>query len=222
MRKHFKRFISALLVVVMILAMLPTLAIAASESFEGTPVEGIPAEGTAFVIFNAANGVAMGAEATGGKSGGVGAATNEENDHIALRAGTGVYKLTDLGDGTYYITCGGRYLTATATNAFEFKDAKSTDAKWKIEKAPAGYYIRSMTKSHSSGPATIEVYNSAFSPYGFDGSTNADIFTMKFYSVDEKLADADGDGYMGTRPVAGEKPADGDKVVIYNDNAGMT
>ena len=222
MRKHFKRFISALLVVVMILAMLPTLAIAASESFEGTPVEGIPAEGTAFVIFNAANGVAMGAEATGGKSGGVGAATNEENDHIALRAGTGVYKLTDLGDGTYYITCGGRYLTATATNAFEFKDAKSTDAKWKIEKAPAGYYIRSTTKSHSSGPATIEVYNSAFSPYGFDGSTNADIFTMKFYSVDEKLADADGDGYMGTRPVAGEKPADGDKVVIYNDNAGMT
>lgn len=222
MRKHFKRFISALLVVVMILAMLPTLAYAATEeSYEGYPVEGIPAEETAFIIYNAENSVAMGAEATGGKSGGVGALTNEENNNLKLFPGTGVFHLTDNGDGTYYLTCGGKYLTCTATNAFEFKDGKSSDAKWRINKANGGYYIQSATKSHSSGPATIEVYNSAFSPYGFDGSTNAAIFTMKFYEVDEKIADADLDGFMGERPVAGEKPEDGDKVVIYNHNAGM-
>ncbi|MBQ6431466.1 MAG: S-layer homology domain-containing protein [Oscillospiraceae bacterium] len=221
MRKHFKRFISALLVVVMILAMLPTLAYAMAETYEGTPIDGIPDGDTAFIIYNAENGVAMGAEATGGKSGGVKADGNEENSNLKLYSGTGVYKLIDNGDGTYYLTCGGRFLTATATNAFEFKDAKSSDAKWRINKATGGYYIQSTTKSHSSGPATIEVYNSAFSPYGFDGSTNAAIFTMKFYEVDERIADSDGDGFMGVRPVAGELPVEGDKVVIYNDNGGM-
>ena len=217
MRKNLKRAVSAILVVVMILAMLPVVATAASEMFKATPIAGVPQEGAAFIIFAPSASVAMGSEATGGKTTGFDTKSNEENSDLEVSAGTGLYKLKAASTaGTYYLTCGGKYYTATATSKAAFYDApQSKGSVWKIETLEDGYRIANTDYFYNSNPACIEVYSSAFSPYGFD-ATNLGYYTMKFYSVDEATADPDGDGYIGTKPVALPLPENGDKVVIYN------
>ena len=123
MRKTFKRAISMLIVVVMILAMLPTFA-SAAETYPTTPITSIPAVGTPFVIYAPSGTATMGAEATGGKTPGYAAVTNEETADIEVREGTGVYKLAASGTAdVYYLTCGGKYYTATSTSAATFNDA---------------------------------------------------------------------------------------------------
>ena len=218
MRKQFKRVISALIVVVMVLAMLPMGTLAAAEEYPATPISGIPEAGKPFVIYAPSAGTVMGAEVTGGKTPGYTAATNEEDASLKITAGSGMYKLVKNSDDTYYLTCGGKYYTATSTSAAKFTDAAGKGSKWKIETLGEGYRIANTDFLRNGQPACIEVYNSAFSPWGFD-STNEGIFTMKFYAVDAS-ADADGDGYIGTKPATGEKPADGDTVVIYNAYGG--
>lgn len=221
MRKHLKRVVSALLVLAMILVMLPVFATAASEEFVVTPITGIPSDGTAFVIYAPSAGYVMGAEASSGKTPGFSAATNEEDASLKVYTGTGAYKFVANSDGTYYLTCGGKYYTAIATNKAEFKDSPTKGSKWKVEALGEGYKVANTDYAHSGNPACIEIYGSSFSPYGFT-EASANIFTMQFYAIDEAVADPDGDGYIGTKPEAGEKPADGDKVVIYNPYAGMT
>ncbi len=218
MRKQFKRVISALIVVVMVLAMLPMGTLAAVEEFHVTPISGIPEAGKPFVIYAPSAGTVMGAEVTGGKTPGYTAATNEEDASLKITAGSGMYKLVKNSDGTYYLTCGGKYYTATSTSAAKFADAAGKGSKWKIETLGEGYRIANTDYLRNGQPACIEVYNSAFSPWGFD-SANEGIFTMQFFAVDAS-ADADGDGYIGTKPETGEKPADGDTVVIYNAYGG--
>ena len=222
MRKHLKRTVSLLLAVVMVLTMLPTFASAApTEAYTAVPVGNIPADGVAVVIFNALGSAVMGSEATGGKIAAESAKVNEEDTNIEVYRGAGVYKLYANSDGTYYLTCGGKYLTATGTNTCEFKASPEAASKWKVTKTDGGFFLQNNAKSHSSGPATIEFYGTAFNPWGFDGVTNVPNFTMSFYTINEVGADPDGDGYAGTKPLAGEKPADGDKIVIYNEHGGM-
>ena len=217
MRKNLKRAVSAILVVVMILAMLPVIATAATERFTATPIAGVPQPGAAFIIFAPSASVAMGSEATGGKTTGFDTLANEENSNLEISSGTGLYKLKAAPTaGTYYLTCGGKYYTATATSKAAFYDApQSKGSVWKIEALEGGYRIANTDWFYNSNPACIEVYGSAFSPYGFD-ATNLGYYTMAFYSVDESKADPDGDGYIGTKPVAQPLPVNGDKVVIYN------
>ena len=219
MRTYLKRSVAALLVLVMVLAMLPTLALAAPEQYEVTPITGVPAAGQAFVIYAPSGGVVAGSEASSGKTAGFKAEANEENANLKIEAGAGVYKLTANSDGTYYLTCGGKYYTATSTSAASFTDTPGKGSKWKIEALGDGYRIANTDWFYQSNPACLEVYNSAFSPYGFQES-NASIFTMHFYAIDEATADPDGDGYAGTKPVAQALPEDGDKVVIYNAYGG--
>ena len=218
MRKQFKRVISALIVVVMVLAMLPMGTLAAAEEFPATPISGIPEAGKPFVIYAPAAGVIMGSEVNNGKTPGYAAVTNEEDASLKIKAGSGLFYLVNNGDGTYYLTCGGKYYTATSTSAAKFTDAAGKGSKWKIETLGDGFRIANTDFFYQTNPACIEVYNSAFSPYGYQESS-ADIYTMQFYSVDAS-ADADGDGYIGTKPATGEKPAEGDTVVIYNAYGG--
>lgn len=215
MRKNLKRVLSALLVVMMVLTMLPTAALAAGETYEVTPVTGIPASGTAMVIYNAKNNAVCGAEISGGKNTGFTAVANEENANLQVPVGTGVFKLIANGD-TYYLTCGGKYYTATSTSTAEYKDEPTKGSAWKITALGSGYQIANTDYLYGSNPACLESYGSMFSPWGYD-ATNQDIFVMNFYAIDEKAADEDGDGFVGVKPLAGSKPADGDKVVIYND-----
>ena len=49
MRNHLKRSLAMLLVVVMVLAMLPTIAFAAGESYPITKLDAIPADGQRIV-----------------------------------------------------------------------------------------------------------------------------------------------------------------------------
>ena len=220
MSKNYKRIISAVLAVIMILAMLPTLATAAKETYTATPITGVPAAGAPFVIYAPSGNVTMGAEATGGKAAGYGATTNEESGAIEIVAGTGLFKFAANSDGTYYLTCGGKYYTASSTSAAAFLDAPAAKgSKWKVEVLGDGYRIANTDFFYGTSPACLEVYNSAFSPYGYS-ETSAAIYTMKFFSVEESTVDADGDGYIGTKPIAQPLPADGDKVVIYNEYGG--
>ena len=216
MRKNLKRAVSAILVVVMILAMLPVFATAASETFTATPIAGIPQPGAAFIIFAPSASVAMGSEATGGKTSGFDTLSNEENSNLEIRGGTGLYKLVAAPTAdAYYLTCGGKYYTATATSAASFYDKPQKGSTWKIEALGDGYRIANTDVFYKTNPACLEVYSGNFSPYGYD-EVNASIYTMAFYSVDETTADPDGDGYIGTKPVAQPLPVAGDKVVIYN------
>ncbi len=222
MRKHLKRAISMLLVLVMVLAMLPTFALAAEkETYKATPLSAIPADGATVVIFNAVGTAVMGSDATGGKISAESAKTVEEDGSLEVYRGAGIYKLAANSDGSYYIICGGRYLTATATNTCEFKASPEAASKWNVEATDGGYFLKNTVKKHSSGPATIEFYGSSFNPWGFDGTTNAPNFVMEFYAIDGATADPDGDGYAGIKPITGEKPANGDKVVIFNEANGM-
>ena len=216
MSKTLKRVVSALLVAVMVLAMLPTFSMASSELFDVTPIDGVPDAAQPFVIYAASAGVVAGAEASGGKTSGYAAEANEENKNLKVGDGTGVYKLVANSDGSYYLTCGGKYYTASSTSAASFTASPAKGSKWKIEKLGDGYRIANTDFFYQSNPACLEVYNSAFSPYGYQ-ETSASIYTMSFYAIDETAADPDGDGYVGTKPVAQPLPNDGDKVVIYNE-----
>lgn len=218
MRKNLKRAVSAILVVVMILAMLPVFATAAaSETFEATPITGVPQVGSAFIIYAPSASVAMGSEATGGKTTGFDAPANEENANLQITTGTGLYKLQKApAADTYYLTCGGKYYTATSTSKAEFTSApQSKGSVWKVEVLGDGYRVANTDFLYNGNPACIEVYGGSFSPYGFD-QVNAAIYTMKFFAVDEVLTDPDGDGFIGTKPEAQPLPVSGDKVVIYN------
>ena len=219
MKREFKRIVSALLVAVMVLAMLPFGTLAAAEEYSATPISGIPEAGAPFVIYAPSAGVIMGSETTDGKATAYAAVPNEEDASLKIQTGSGLFYLVNNDDGTYYLTCGGKYYTATATNAASFTSAPGTGSKWEIEALGDGFRIANTDFFYQTNPACLEVYNSAFSPYGF-AAENPDIFTMKFYSVDASI-DADGDGYIGTKPVTGEKPVDGDKVVIYNAYGGV-
>ena len=101
------------------------------------------------------------------------------------------------------------------------KDSPVAGTKWKISPATGfeGYTIVNAENKYNGKDIYLEYYSAI---KAWTCTTLSDIYMFQFYAIDEKLADPNGDGYSGEEPVAGEKPADGDKVVIYNDNAEMT
>ncbi len=219
MRKHLKKIVTMLLVVAMIFTMLPTV-VAASPTYTATPIEGIPEEGQTFVIYSpSAVGVFAGT-ASGGAIGNSPAATSEESSNIGVREGAGVYKLVKNSDGTYYITCGGMYLHTDASENLSLKAAPEKGAKWKLEAQSgdgfAGYSIANAEIKYGSRDIYIEYYSSAFKAWTC-GAMSA-IYCFNFYAVDASV-DEDGDGYLGVKPERGERPADGDTVVIFNEYA---
>ena len=223
MRKQYQRLMSAILVVVMVLAMLPTFAFAAGgETYEATPINGIPADNQTVVIYSKSAGGVFSGIADGGAISAIKSGTYEENNNISVGSGSGIYKLVKNADGTYYITCGGKYLSMDASEKITMESSAVNGTKWKIAKAEGfdGYTIVNNDNKYNGQDIYLEYYN------GIKGWTVKDvlteIYTFTFYAIDAAAADPDGDGYIGQLPEAGELPADGAKVAIFNENGGMT
>ncbi len=225
MRKHLKRTLAMLLAAVMVLAMLPAVAFAApGVTYPATPIDGMPADDQAVVIYSGSAGGVFAGSADGGAVGVAAAKTSEESTTIEVGDGAGVYKLTANTDGTYYITCGGQFLCVDASEKITLQSSAISGTKWVIEKQTSdsydGYSIKNAdVKYNNKYDIYLEYYN-AIKAWTCANGISA-IYTFTFYAIDETTADPNGDGYIGEKPLSGEKPADGDKVVIYNDYGGV-
>lgn len=225
MRKHLSRVMAALLVLAMALTMLPVVS-AAKERFTATPIDGIPESGQSFVIYSAPAGGVFSPEASGGAVGVSAAFGSEESANLTVQTGAGAYQAVKNADGTYYLTCGGQYLTVDSAEKLTFenepKSGSSMSSKWKIADAGKdydGFSIASAEVKYNNYEIFLEFYTS-FKAWTYNPNKNDwSIYVFRFFSVDG-TADPDNDGYIGTRPEAGELPKDGQTVVIYNDNAG--
>ena len=225
MRKHLSRVMAALLVLAMALTMLPVVS-AAKERFTATPIDGIPESGQSFVIYSAPAGGVFSPEASGGAVGVSAASGSEESANLTVQTGAGAYQAVKNADGTYYLTCGGQYLTVDSAEKLSFEaepqSGSSMSSKWKIADAGKdydGFSIASAEVKYNNYEIFLEFYTS-FKAWTYNPNKNDwSIYVFRFFSVDG-TADPDNDGYIGTRPEAGELPKDGQTVVIYNDNAG--
>lgn len=225
MRKHLSRVMAALLVLAMALTMLPAVS-AAKERFTATPIDGIPESGQSFVIYSAPAGGVFSPEASGGAVGVSAAFGSEESANLTVQTGAGAYQAVKNADGTYYLTCGGQYLTVDSAEKLTFENepqsGSSKSSKWKIADAGKdydGFSIASAEVKYNNYEIFLEFYTS-FKAWTYNPNKNDwSIYVFRFFSVDG-TADPDNDGYIGTRPEAGELPKDGQTVVIYNDNAG--
>ena len=225
MRKHLSRVMAVLLVLAMALTMLPVVS-AAKERFTATPIDGIPESGQTFVIYSAPAGGVFSPEASGGAVGVSAASGSEESANLTVQTGAGAYQAVKNADGTYYLTCGGQYLTVNSAEKLSFenepKSGSSMSSKWKIADAGKdydGFSIASAEVKYNNYEIFLEFYTS-FKAWTYNPNKNDwSIYVFRFFSVDG-TADPDNDGYIGTRPEAGELPKDGQTVVIYNDNAG--
>ena len=224
MRKHLSRVMAVLLVLAMALTMLPVVS-AAKERFTATPIDGIPESGQTFVIYSAPAGGVFSPEASGGAVGVSAASGSEESANLTVQTGAGAYQAVKNADGTYYLTCGGQYLTVNSAEKLSFenepKSGSSMSSKWKIADAGKdydGFSIASAEVKYNNYEIFLEFYT-AFKAWTYKPNSDWSIYVFRFFSVDG-TADPDNDGYIGTRPEAGELPKDGQTVVIYNDNAG--
>ena len=138
MRKHLSRVMAALLVLAMALTMLPVVS-AAKERFTATPIDGIPESGQSFVIYSAPAGGVFSPEASGGAVGVSAASGSEESANLTVQTGAGAYQAVKNADGTYYLTCGGQYLTVDSAEKLSFEaepqSGSSKSSKWKIADA---------------------------------------------------------------------------------------
>ena len=121
MRKHLSRVMAALLVLAMALTMLPAVS-AAKERFTATPIDGIPESGQSFVIYSAPAGGVFSPEASGGAVGVSAAFGSEESANLTVQTGAGAYQAVKNADGTYYLTCGGQYLTVDSAEKLTFEN----------------------------------------------------------------------------------------------------
>jgi hypothetical protein len=213
-----------LLAVVMVFAMLPTIASAAS-TYTATESSTIPTAEQTAVIYSASAGTAgsvFGSECASGAIVASAVQTNEETADLQIKDGAGAYKLVANSDGTYYITCGGKYLVTDSSEVLSFSDTAISGAKWKITAASAegvsGFTIMNTEFKYDGKDIYLEYFN-GFKAWTLKDNLVTKIFVFSFYTVDASV-DADGDGYIGTKPVAGDLPRSGDSVVIYNDSAG--
>ncbi len=208
-----KKAISVLLILAMLIGIVPFVA--AAKTVTALPLTTLPADGQSVVIYSAAiGGVFLDIASNGSIAASL--ATANADGSLTVSEGTGVYKLYANTDGTYHITCGGKYLHTDSAEQLSFKDTAESGTKWRIEEANGydGYVIINNDFKYNSYDIYLEYYAGAFKCWTC--KTMSDIYCFDFYSVDD-AADPDNDGYLGVKPNPGEAPADGDKVVIYND-----
>ena len=194
MRNHLKRIVAAVLALVMVLAMLPTLALAAEEElFSASPLDAIPADNQAVVIYSASAGGVF-ANGASGSIGVANAKTTEESADISVGNGAGVYKLQKNSDGTYYIMSGGRYLWVDSSESLEMKDTAETGTKWKITAATGGFSGYTISNAEVKYNNKYEIYIEFYGSFkAWTLKEMSEIFTFTFYSIDETAADPDGD-----------------------------
>ena len=166
MRKHLSRVMAALLVLAMALTMLPAVS-AAKERFTATPIDGIPESGQTFVIYSAPAGGVFSPEASGGAVGVSAVFGSEESANLTVQTGAGAYQAVKNADGTYYLTCGGQYLTVDSAEKLTFenepKSGSSMSSKWKIADAGKdydGFSIASAEVKYNNYEIFLEFYTS--------------------------------------------------------------
>ena len=131
-------------------------------------------------------------------------------------------------DGTYYLTCGGQYLTVDSAEKLTFENepqsGSSKSSKWKIADAGKdydGFSIASAEVKYNNYEIFLEFYTS-FKAWTYNPNKNDwSIYVFRFFSVDG-TADPGQRRLHRHAPRAGELPKDGQTVVIYNDNAGAS
>ena len=165
MRKHLSRVMAVLLVLAMALTMLPVVS-AAKERFTATPIDGIPESGQTFVIYSAPAGGVFSPEASGGAVGVSAAFGSEESANLTVQTGAGAYQAVKNADGTYYLTCGGQYLTVDSAEKLTFenepKSGSSMSSKWKIADAGKdydGFSIASAEVKYNNYEIFLEFYS---------------------------------------------------------------
>ena len=214
MSKNLKRAISMLLAVVMVLGLLPAMAFAA-DTYTATLATGIP-EGKDVAIYNASGASVFGSGMAGGAF--ASSAAVLENSTLTVKEGAGAYRFTKNDDGSYYITLGGKFVYAVDSSNIGLADTAVTGAKWKIETTSGGYHIYNVDVKYNGKDIYLEYYSGSFKLYSYNTKYET-AYIMGFYLL-EAGADADGDGRVGgAAAIAGPKPVDGQKVVIYNDVA---
>jgi ribosomal protein L40E len=209
-----------MLVIAMVLATLPAISLGAgAAAFTATRTTEIPVD-TRCVIHNVNGNAIMGYDITNGSMAGKYAQASEEG-HVNIPNGAASILVKKNADGTYYLTIGGKYLTIDAAEALSLNDAAQATAalssRWTIayDSANGGFTISSYDVKYNNKAVYIEYYSSkGFCGYSYS-STNPQYFMFNFF-VQDSNADPDGDGYIGTRPITGSLPTDGDTVVLYN------
>ena len=225
MKKHFSRALALLLALVMVISVLPVMALAVDEGSSAGFMSGLPADGSSGVIYNA-DGYVMGFDLDKGKAPAKSVSLTADGSGIAsLPNGTAVVKFVKTGDD-YYFVIGGKYLTVkdlddSNKEKLVLTESVETGSKWRFvadQGNAAGYWnILNVEYKYNGNDVYLEQYtnygNSTFSPYSYKASTPT-LFQMKIAATE-----ADEDGRVGEIMEAGDLPADGAKVVVYNDNA---
>jgi hypothetical protein len=203
------------------------MSLAVEEGASASFISGLPEDGSYGDIYNANNFV-MGYDLDNGKAAAKAVTLNADGSGItALPNGTAVVKFIKTGSD-YYMTVGGKYLTvkdldANTKEQLVLTDAVETGSKWSFipDKAgAAGYYniLNAEYKWNNTQEVYLEEYTNAggvstFSPYSYKSSTPT-LFQMKIAATE-----ADEDGRVGEIMEAGDLPVEGDRIVIYCDEA---
>ena len=225
MKQHFTKALALLLALVMILTVFPAVSFATEEGESATLMNGLPADQSYGVIYNA-DGYVMCFDLDNGKAPAKAVSLSTDGGMIeSLPNGTAVIKFIQTGSD-YYLTLGGKYLTVKDLSDSEkeklvLTDEIETGAKWTIipDKAnAAGYYniLNAEYKWNGTQEVYLEQYTNAggvstFSPYSYRSGTPT-LFQMKFYATS-----ADEDGRVGELPVAGGTPENGTYVIYCHE-----
>ncbi|MBQ6701131.1 MAG: hypothetical protein IJM98_10790, partial [Oscillospiraceae bacterium] len=180
------------------------------------------ANGDKVIIFNGANGKAVGVEGytytnKSGKSKDELVAVDGTVDGTVLTygEGTAIFEVSIDADGHYtFVSQDGKYFYLDGTNVRLVNEAGNYTL-FDFEKVEDGYYVKSTNAVFGEKAQYLEYYGGYFTCYGMGNDTS--IYTFQFYKV-ESGEDA---------PVEPEEPdentaeytetvANGDKVIIFN------
>ncbi|MBQ1677949.1 MAG: 5'-nucleotidase C-terminal domain-containing protein, partial [Oscillospiraceae bacterium] len=222
MKQHFSKALALFLAVVMVISVLPVMAFAVDPGTPAPFLSALPEDGSYGVIYNA-DGYVMGFDLENGRAPAKQVSLSADGGSISdLPNGAAVFKFIKTGSD-YYMTLGGKYLTvkdldAQNTEKLVLTDGVETGSKWSFipdKGGAAGFWnILNLEYKWNGGDVYLEQYKGQnFSAYSYQ-SNNPGYFQMKIAATE-----ADEDGRVGEIMEAGELPADGSKVVVYNDYA---
>ncbi len=229
MSKHKTRALALLLALVMVLSALPVTAVAVDEGSAASFVNGLPADGSYGVLYNA-EGYVMGADIADGKAPAKAATATTDGKKIqSLPNGTAIVRFIRTGSD-YYMTVGGKYMTVKDLDADNKEKLVLTDAvehgsKWTFvpdQAGKAGYYnIKNAEyRWNGTGEVYLEQYRGQqISPYSYYAKDKNGNDTTALYQFKVASTEADEDGRVGEIMEAGALPVNGGKYVIYNHNA---
>ncbi|MBQ7872056.1 MAG: hypothetical protein IJ357_07935, partial [Oscillospiraceae bacterium] len=186
MRKTLKRTLAVLLALVMVLAMLPTVTMAAEVT--ATSSGYTPVDGDKVVIYNDSGKACLGAN-NGDKSEAVPSVLTESG---TLEPGNGAMIFDVHFDGTYYTFENDGKFLRTSDNKSDgtndellfFSETENDYTKWTLTAIDGGYVIYNKTATYYSGKVCIEFYNESFSGWTYKKDT-AELFAMQFFTVED-------------------------------------